>query len=76
MAIDPQDHLGDQRVRMAADAQVLHCAGDVAAAREILHANQCTVGLVVFDALAPLFRDEIEQLISATPTTEWIAIVT
>ena len=76
LAIDPQDHLGDQRVRMAADAQVLHCAGDVAAAREILHANQCTVGLVVFDALAPLFRDEIEQLISATPTTEWIAIVT
>ena len=61
---------------MAADAQVLHCAGNVAVAKEILHANHCAVGLVVFDSLAPLFREEIEQLISATPTTEWIAIVT
>ena len=38
--------------------------------------NHCGVGLVVFDSLAPAYREEIEQLISATPATEWIAIVT
>ena len=61
---------------MTGDAQVLHCAGNVAAAKEILHANHCSVGLVVFDAPEPPLREEIEQLIWATPTTEWIAIVT
>ena len=76
LAVDPQDHLSEQRVEIAADSQVLHCAGSVAAAGEILHRNHCSVGLVVFDSLAPAFREEIEQLISATPTTEWIAIVT
>ena len=76
LALDPQDHLGEQRVQIAADSQVLHCAGSVAAASEILQRNHCSVGLVVFDSLAPAFREEIEQLISATPTTEWIAIVT
>jgi len=76
LAVDPQNRLGDQRARIAADSQVLHCAGSVAAAREILHMNHCGVGLVVFDSLAPAYREEIEQLISATPATEWIAIVT
>ena len=75
LAVDPQDHLRDQRGLISADSQVLHCAGSVAAAKEILHRNHCSVGLVVFDSLAPTFQDEIEQLISATPTTEWIAVV-
>ena len=59
-----------------ADSRVLHCVESVAAAKEILRANHCSVGLVVFDSPEPAFREEIEQLISATPTTEWIAIVT
>ena len=76
LALDPQNCLGDQRARIAADSQVLHCARSLAAAREILHTNHCGVGLVVFDSLAPAYREEIGQLISSTPTTEWIAIVT
>jgi DNA-binding NtrC family response regulator len=76
LAFDPRNRLGDQRALIAADSQVLHCAGSVVAAKEILHTNHCGVGLVVFDSLAPAYREEIEQLISATPATEWIAIVT
>ena len=76
LAVDPQDHLRDQRILISAASQILHCAGSVAEGKEILHRDHCSVGLVVFGSLAPAFREEVEQLISATPTTEWIAVVT
>ena len=75
LAIDPQGHLTSQALEITADDQMLHCVESVAVAKKILAKNYCSVGLVVFDSLSPVFQDEIERLIAATPTTEWIGIV-
>jgi len=76
LAIDPQGHLSSQPLQITAEDQALHCVESVAAAKKILARNHCSVGLVVFDSFSPEFQDEIEKLIAATPTAEWIGIVT
>ena len=75
LAIDPQGHLSNQKFQLMADNQVLHCVESVAAAKKVLAKDYCSVGLVVFDSLTPAFQDDIELLIAASPTTEWIALV-
>lgn len=76
LTIDLQGHLSSQTLRIKADDQAFHCTQSVAAAKKILAKYYCSVGLVVFDSLAPGFQDEIEKLIAANPATEWIGIVT
>ncbi|MGA9396244.1 MAG: VpsR-related response regulator, partial [Azonexus sp.] len=75
LAIDPQGHLSNQPLQMAADDQTVHCVDSVVAAKKVLAKNYCSVGLVVFESLAPTFQDDIELLIAANPSTEWIALV-
>lgn len=75
LAIDPHGHLGSPLPQVTADDQALHCVESVAAARKVLSKNHCSVGLVVFDSCPPTFQEDIEQLIAATPMTEWIGIV-
>ena len=76
LAIDPQGHLSSQPLQITADDQALHCVESVAAAKKVLAKSHCSVGLVVFDSFSPEFQDEIEKLIAATSTTEWIGIAT
>lgn len=76
LAIDPQGHLASLPFVIAANDQLLHCVESVAAAKKILAKDYCSVGLIVIDSLGPVFQGDIEKLIAANPTTEWIGIVT
>lgn len=75
LAIDPHGCLEGQLLQVTADDQALHCVASVAAAKKTLSKNYCSVGLVAFDSWAPEFQEELEQLIAAAPTMEWIGIV-
>ena len=75
LAVDPQGHLINQSLQITAYDQAFHRVESVVAAKKALSKYYCSVGLVVFDSLTPAFQDDIELLIAASGTTEWIAVV-
>ncbi|HEX5393800.1 MAG TPA: sigma-54 dependent transcriptional regulator [Rhodocyclaceae bacterium] len=75
LALDLQGGQVDQFQELASAGFVIHRVGTVSAARKILLAEHCSVGLVVFDEAPLRIRAEVERLIASAPTTEWIAVV-
>ena len=76
VVIDSQGNISNQLQTSAIADIEFHCVESVADARQLLCKQPCSVGLVVFDASSTLRQEDVEPLISAASTTEWIALVT
>lgn len=76
VAIDPRGDVShDLRAEAGSDIE-FHCVESVVECKKLLLRQPCTVGLVVFDAAAPLSQDAVESLVASATHIEWIAVVT
>ena len=76
VAIDPRGNVCNHLRQQAGSDVQFHRVDSVTDAKKLLVKQPCTVGLVVFEASAPLDQDTVESLVTTATSAEWIAVVT